>query len=875
MSIKIYATQEYVDKAISNLPTSEEAVLYTEQNLTDEQKAQARANISEYNWRTFTHPFNLPVVHKYADRAGTINFEIADTIMNVTDGGDCTALEDLIDWLFYITISSADSNIINSIKNAAADLDALINGGAIIEKNNNTYVQYYYEDVNSIYTLHKEGNIYSLSISSTLSGHLTGVANYDSVNKTLTLNTLVPAGASSNLQEKGKYAISSVVGEALANKADVNHTHSDLEGQIAEKVASDTYDATSSKAMSGKAVAQALDTLAKVQPDWNQTDGQHPNYIRNKPFGYKDDIYANAALPFTKSEFSSIYIGKTSLEERDFFDFHEGDTLTIIWDGITYNLQAYPATIYQQNGQPLVVCYNFFGNADIWGEQYNAQNSQTQNIGDFYFIPSFGEFGTRSTASTHSVVLKDKTHIIKIDPKFLPDEALQSSIQPNWNQTDETALDFIQNKPNIPSIDGLATETYVNEKIDGLATETYVNEQIAALEIPEQAQQVQADWEETDTSSPAYIKNKPSISADGSLPVPQRAKVGQYLMVSGVDDEGAITSMTTVDTAASDWETMKNKPFGEHENIVELFPITRCENFILDSSMGMTVCRQGIDNSGCTLTIGKTYKVLWDGTEYACEAIDVSHLFSGLPVSGLGNGTAFNLPGNNEPFIVLCNNDNGYLTLVCLQHTEPCAHHDVGIYQEVGVKKIDKKYLPIPYFGEEKEIILETTFRDTKYDSDDDGIDDTWYNEGTIEDLSDSTLVVGENYTVIWNGVPYECECIEFYGMPCVGNTIVVDGEDTGEPFAIARSTSNDTPLGLIAWAAIFLNPIEDAIYDCIIMKNSITKIDSKYLPDDIGSGSGNSLPEVTADDAGKFLRVSSAGAWAVESIPNAEGASF
>lgn len=34
-------------------------------------------------------------------------------------------------------------------------------------------------------------------------------------------------------------------------------------------------------------------------------------------------------------------------------------------------------------------------------------------------------------------------------------------------------------------------------------------------------------------------------------------------------------------------------------------------------------------------------------------------------------------------------------------------------------------------------------------------------------------------------------------------------------------------------------------------------------------------LPTVTSEDAGKFLRVSSAGTWVAESIPNAEEASF
>lgn len=37
-------------------------------------------------------------------------------------------------------------------------------------------------------------------------------------------------------------------------------------------------------------------------------------------------------------------------------------------------------------------------------------------------------------------------------------------IQSDWNQTDETQKDYIKNKPTIPSIEGLATETYVDDK---------------------------------------------------------------------------------------------------------------------------------------------------------------------------------------------------------------------------------------------------------------------------------------------------------------------------------------------------------------------------------------------------------------------------
>ena len=47
---------------------------------------------------------------------------------------------------------------------------------------------------------------------------------------------------------------------------------------------------------------------------------------------------------------------------------------------------------------------------------------------------------------------------------------------------------------------------------------------------------------------------------------------------------------------------------------------------------------------------------------------------------------------------------------------------------------------------------------------------------------------------------------------------------------------------------------------------NSSDSADS-YTPTD--------LPSVTSSDAGKFLRVSSAGEWVAETIPNASGVSF
>ena len=55
-----------------------------------------------------------------------------------------------------------------------------------------------------------------------------------------------------------------------------------------------------------------------------------------------------------------------------------------------------------------------------------------------------------------------------------------AQIQADWNQTDNTALDYIKNKPTIPSSSGTST-------------------------------QIQADWNQSDNTALDYIKNKPTI----------------------------------------------------------------------------------------------------------------------------------------------------------------------------------------------------------------------------------------------------------------------------------------------------------------------------------------------------------------------------
>ena len=68
---------------------------------------------------------------------------------------------------------------------------------------------------------------------------------------------------------------------------------------------------------------------------------------------------------------------------------------------------------------------------------------------------------------------------------------------------------------------------------------------------------------------------------------------------------------------------------------------------------------------------------------------------------------------------------------------------------------------------------------------------------GKLESTFEAT--VGETYKVYWDGVAYECACVNFNNMPFIGNlSIIGAGSDTGEPFIIG--ISNDE--GIQIWAA-------------------------------------------------------------------------
>lgn len=92
------------------------------------------------------------------------------------------------------------------------------------------------------------------------------------------------------------------------------------------------------------------------------------------------------------------------------------------------------------------------------------------------------------------------------------------NVQADWDQTDTTADDFIKNKPTIPDTSDFYTKTEVDSELSGkvdkqtgysLISDTNITK-LNGIQSGAEVN-VQANWNETDTTSDSYILNKPTI----------------------------------------------------------------------------------------------------------------------------------------------------------------------------------------------------------------------------------------------------------------------------------------------------------------------------------------------------------------------------
>lgn len=96
---------------------------------------------------------------------------------------------------------------------------------------------------------------------------------------------------------------------------------------------------------------------------------------------------------------------------------------------------------------------------------------------------------------------------------LLETEKVEPQVQSNWNETDTSSKAYIQNKPSLATVAISGSYNDLNHKptLAEVATSGSYNDLDDKPTIP--AAQVQSNWSETDTTSKAFIQNKPTLAS--------------------------------------------------------------------------------------------------------------------------------------------------------------------------------------------------------------------------------------------------------------------------------------------------------------------------------------------------------------------------
>lgn len=403
------------------------------------------------------------------------------------------------------------------------------------------------------------------------------------------------------------------------------------------------------------------ESAAETQSDWNNTEVSSTSYIKNKPFGYLPDMIKNNE--FVCSSTSPV-MGDLYCIVNSSFKLQE-ETYIVTWDGTEYELTAHKNSFafsgMSGNDIPILGDQRIMANAGAtMGSPIHEENVPFCIVGMFLLMANTAQ----NANSQHTISIRLKNNYQKIKLSDLPDEVI--NINPDWDQEDPTAQDYIKNKPTFSA-------------------------------------QKQADWNQTDSEALDFIKNKPTIP---SLPTYYDEfglmnYKGKHLVYTGEKWDGIYPD-------PPDWQVtnnldsryIHNKPFGE------IGEILRIEEFTLGPIAGVDYTASFYSNvAPIYFDIGKTYQINITGQIYTniCQELNsdlgfavcfgngkiASDIFDLVPVGGVVD------TGENYVIVVLIENKgtSDQITSIALVQIGQHPKQTLSI-SSTEIKKIDKKFLP-------------------------------------------------------------------------------------------------------------------------------------------------------------------------------------
>lgn len=437
-------------------------------------------------------------------------------------------------------------------------------------------------------------------------------------------------------------------------------------------------------------------TIAGQQPaDWEQTNPYDVTYIRNKPFGEADDLMGEHEIDFMYDSEIQAWVADLNINLNLENLYDNKTNITISWDGQLKHSQIPSQGYWTSERSGLIL--ESLGNTNIIPRNPTVWKTTGLASGESlpYLITAENKVYTYEEGSSHKIgiTLTNKVSGSRLDKKWLPADIIYEDeyLQPNWDQTNTAAKDYIRNKPEIPILvqpDWTQTDStqmdYIKNKPDFSA--------------------IQADWALQDEAAPNYIQNmpaslrKPGLVDGFDIPMYERAN---YVVKNGeIVTEFINTNWEETNPLNNGY--IFNKPFGDN---LSLFKGT------LNKYSSYDEVNQKVNCSFITAQflpapiIGKTYEIIINGIAYTAKAKDLSLLDEEATGCCFGNAYLVKSEKANsgENYYISVTSDYRaskiYLLECCLKTFTDPGDVYIEINEYNSLKKIDKKYLPDECFS--------------------------------------------------------------------------------------------------------------------------------------------------------------------------------
>jgi hypothetical protein len=328
----------------------------------------------------------------------------------------------------------------------------------------------------------------------------------------------------------------------------------------------------------------------------------------------------------------------------------------------------------------------------------------------------------------------------------------------------------LTNKPEIPSIEGLATENYVDEAI-------------AAIPVPE-VEMVQSDWNVNDEASDAHIKNRPFY-----------VESCKYTILP----ESTITTSSDMTSVNITYTPVVPLVEGESYTVVWDNVEYNCIGTIVDGLVAIgNAAAFGLEN---------------DTGEPFLIAIN-EDMFGGAFIF------AFSIGEHTVAISV----DGEIVHKIDPKFIPDEVRSDWNQNDPTAISYIENR--PFYEVQETYKLVYEGTVEEGLKEENLNGI--KCYGTDYIYSILEQ-FVVGENYKVVLDGVVYDnIKCKEDYGYRFIGSDIARGNPEY--PFYITHRYSNNDQ---VRFVFVNAGPHDVAIYQ-IISPRKLVQLDEEFIPDTI-----------------------------------------